>query len=112
MQKLQRPCLPLNALLLVAVLLLQGCKPDSTPDAFSFATQTKVAPNTLIESETATISGMNLPAQLIISGGEYSIDGSAYRSTPGLIKNDQKIRIRIRSSSESSGEPSLTSTIS
>jgi len=110
-QKLQRPFLPPCALLLGAVFLLQGCKPDSTPDAFSFATQTKVAPNTLIESETATISGMNLPAQLIISGGEYSIDGSAYRSTPGLIKNDQKIRIRIRSSSESSGEVSATLTI-
>lgn len=111
MQKMKRSFVRLDALLLVAVLLLQGCKIDSTPDAFSFASQSKVAPDTPIESEPATISGINVPARLSISGGEYSIDGGAYRDTPGVIKNDQKVRIRVQSSTESSGEVSATLTI-
>jgi len=100
-----------DALLLVAVLLLQGCKPDTTPDPFSFATQTKVAPDTPIESQPATISGINIPATLSITGGEYSIDGGAYRKTPGVVNNNERIRIRVRSSRESSGVASATLTI-
>jgi hypothetical protein len=110
-QKMKKSYLRLDALLLVAVFLLQGCKPDTEPDAFSFATQTKVSPDTPIESEPVTISGINIPAQLSITGGEYSIDGKAYRDNPGVVKNLQQVRIRVRSSSESSGEVSATLTI-
>lgn len=111
MKNIKRPTLPLSALLLVAAVLLQGCKIDTTPDTFTFATQSKVAPDTPIESEPVTISGINIPAQLSITGGEYSIDGRAYRSNPGVIMNDQKVRIRVQSSGESSGEVSATLTI-
>ena len=97
--------------MLVAVLLLQGCKIDTTPDAFSFASQTKVSPDTPIESEPVTISGINFPAQLSIAGGEYSIDGHPYRASPGVIKNNQQVRIRVQSASESSGQVSATLTI-
>jgi len=109
--KMKRAFLRPGTLLLVAALLLQGCKPDTTPDAFTFASQSKVSPDTPIESEPVTISGINIPAQLSIAGGEYSIDGDAYRTHPGTIKNNQKIRIRVRSSIESSGEVSATLTI-
>ena len=111
MQKIKRSYLRPDALLLVVVLLLQGCKPDNMPDPFTFASQSKVAPDTLIESEPVTISGINIPAQLSISGGEYSIDDRPYKAGPGAILNDQKVRIRVRSSSESSGEVSATLTI-
>jgi sugar lactone lactonase YvrE len=100
-----------NALLLSAVLLLLGCVPDAAPDAFSFASQTRVAAATHIESESVTVSGINIPAPLSITGGEYSIDGKAYRSNPGTIKVNQQVRIRVLSSSESSGEVSATLTI-
>jgi hypothetical protein len=110
-QIMKRPSLRLDTLLLVAVFMLPGCKPDTTPDAFGFATQSGVSPDTSIESEAVTISGINIPARLSISGGEYSIDGRAYRATPGVIKNDQQVRIRVQSSSESSGEVSATLTI-
>jgi hypothetical protein len=107
----KRSLLQLDALLLVAVLLLQGCKPDTTPDAFTFASQSKVSPDTAIESDPVTITGINIPAQLSITGGEYSIDGRPYRDSPGVIKNDQQVRIRVQSSAESSGEVSATLTI-
>jgi sugar lactone lactonase YvrE len=100
-----------NALLLSAVFLLQGCIPDTAPDAFSFASKTRVAAATQIESEPVTVSGINIPAHLSITGGEYSIDGKTYRSTPGTIKVNQKIRVRVLSSSESSGEVTATLTI-
>jgi len=101
----------LDALLLAAVFLLQGCKPDITPDPFTFASQSRVAPDTPIESESVTITGINLPAQVSITGGEYSIDGDAYRGHPGVITNNQKVRIRVRSSGESSGQVSAKLTI-
>jgi sugar lactone lactonase YvrE len=100
-----------NALLLSAVLLLQGCIPDTEPDAFSFASKTRVAAATQIESEPVTVTGINIPAPLSITGGEYSIDGKAYRRNPGTIKVNQQVRIRVLSSSESSGEVSATLTI-
>jgi hypothetical protein len=111
MQKMERTFLQLGALLLVSVLLLQGCKIDTAPEPFGFATQTRVAPDTPIESESVTITGINVPAQLSIDGGEYSIDGHAYRDTPGTVKNDQQVRVRVRSSGESSGEATATLTI-
>jgi hypothetical protein len=107
----KRSFIPLYTLLLVAVLLLQGCKPDAQPDAFTFTSQSRVAADTLVESEAVTLSGMNIPALLTIKGGEYSIDGGAYRSTPSTIKPDQKIRVRVRSSAESSGEVTAEVTI-
>jgi sugar lactone lactonase YvrE len=110
-KKMKMSFLQMNALLLAAALLLQGCKPDNMPDAFTFATQSKVSPDTTVESESVTISGINIPAPLSITGGEYSIDGKAYRDNPGVVQNNQRIRIRVRSSAESSGEVSATLTI-
>jgi hypothetical protein len=79
------------------------CKVDHTPDAFSFATRTKAAPGTWIESEAVTISGINVPVVMTIHGGEYSIDGGAYRKHPGTVRNGQQVLVRVRSSPESSG---------
>jgi hypothetical protein len=103
--------LRVNALLLAAALILAGCKPDTAPDPFSFPSQSKVAPDTLIESDPATITGINLPAKIFVDGGEYSIDGDAYRDHPGVIRAGQEIRMRVRSSAESSGTVSATVTI-
>lgn len=111
MQTMKMSFLRLDALLLVAVLLLQGCKIDTTPEPFAFANRSKVSADMPIESEPVTISGINVPTQLSITGGEYSIDGHAYRDAPGVIRNNQQVRIRVQSSGESSGEVSATLTI-
>ena len=78
MQTSKRMMFQRTALLLVAALALQGCKPDTTPDPFTFASQSKVSPDSLVESEAVTITGINLPTKVSIKGGEYSIDGDAY----------------------------------
>jgi outer membrane protein assembly factor BamB len=71
---------------------------DTTPDTFSFAQRADVPPDTLVESDPATISGINAPASISITGGEYAIDGTAYRSAAGTITNGQRVTVRVRSS--------------
>ncbi len=111
MHKMKRSFPQAGALLLVAALLLQGCKLDTTPDAFSFASQTNVAPDTLIESAPVTMTGITYQAPVSITGGEYSIDGGAYVDSAGKVEKHQKVRVRVRSSTESSGEVSATLTV-
>lgn len=123
MQKMKRSCLQLDILLLAAVLVLQGCGgggkkssntppvSDTTPSAFTFASQSDVAADTAIESAPVTISGINAPAPVSITGGEYSINGAAYSGSPGTISNNQQVRIRVQSSSSPSGQASATLSI-
>jgi hypothetical protein len=130
-----RPLLRADVLLLSAGLLLQlgvanaapgpagpaghagdkkpppALKADSRPDAFSFATKTKVPADTLVESDAVTISGINVPAPIAISGGEYSINGGAYRKGPGTIQDQESVRVRVRSSREPSGVVSAKLTV-
>lgn len=95
--KTKVPLLRLEALLLAALVLLQGCKLDSIPEPFTFASPSRVAPDTLVESDPLKISGIAFPAHVSITGGEYSIDGRAYRDGPGVVRNHQNIRLRVRS---------------
>lgn len=112
----------LPTLLLVVGLLLQACGGggggggsngggsggDTMPDAFTFATKTLAEPDTLVESDPVTISGISGAAAVSIVGGEYSINGDAYRSSSGTISNGQQIRVRVRSSDKSLGKASVT----
>lgn len=74
---------------------------DTTPDVFSFGSMSDVALNSLVESSPITITGINTPAALSITGGEYSIstdDGatwSAYSSTtPATVEESAMIKVR------------------
>lgn len=96
---------------LAAALLLQGCKYDVTPEPFAFAGQSKVAPDTFAVSNTVTIKGISPSAPVYIHGGQFAIDGGAWQSGPAVIDNRQKIRVRVRSSAESSGEATATLTV-
>ena len=52
---------------------------DETPDPFTFADQTDVTVNTTVMSNTITVSGINAPTPISITGGEYAIStGSCY----------------------------------
>ena len=74
---------------------------DSSPDAFGFATQSPVDINSEMLSETITISGFNLDADLSITNGEYSLDGGAsYSSADSTLSPNSSIQVRHTSSSE------------
>lgn len=71
---------------------------DTVPDAFSFPAKTAVALNTVVESDPATIAGINVPTAVSVSGGEYSLNGGAYTKVKGALKAGDILRVRHLSS--------------
>lgn len=72
---------------------------DSTPDQFSFTDQAAVTLNTLVESNTVIITGLEIAADISVTGGEYSINGGAFTSTSGLVNNGDSLTLRTTSAS-------------
>jgi hypothetical protein len=84
---------------------------DTVPNAFSFTDRTGVAKNTLITSNSITITGVNASTPVSVSGGGtplISINGGAW-VTGGNISNGQTLQVRLTSSS--SDLTTLTATI-
>ena len=73
---------------------------DTTPDPYSLLDQTGIALNTLTTSNTVTVTGIEAPAAVSITGGEYEINGGgAWTVAPGTVVNGNSIRVRQTSSS-------------
>ncbi|MDP3876580.1 MAG: multiheme c-type cytochrome [Methylobacter sp.] len=73
---------------------------DTTPDAFGFAAQTNVESATTITSNAITVSGINAPAAISISGGLYSLNGATFVATAGQVNNGDSARVQQISSPE------------
>ncbi|OQW97573.1 MAG: hypothetical protein BWK73_54130 [Thiothrix lacustris] len=84
---------------------------DTTPDAFSFSAKTAVALNTVVESDSATIGGINVPTAVSISGGEYSINGGAYTKAKGMLKAGDILQVRHLSSKAAKKTVTTTVTV-
>ena len=69
---------------------------DTTPDAFAFASAADVAVSAMARSEEVVIRGLNEPAPITITGGEYSIEGGPFTSEPGKITNGQRVVVRLK----------------
>ena len=87
--------------------------PDTTPDGFSFVAQTGLQPNALVTSNAITISGINTPAPISVSGGgsgsAYSIGCNGVFSTiAGSIANGQSVCIRQTTSTANNTTVSAT----
>ncbi len=83
---------------------------DTAPDAFSFTDQTDVAQNTLITSNSVTISGIDAPTPVSISGDgspEFRINGGSW-GTSGDIENGQSLELRLTSSTSTTTLHSAT----
>lgn len=72
---------------------------DTTPDAFSFTTQSNVNPSTVIESNTISVSGLNTSTTISITGGEYSINGGGYTLLSGSVSNTDTVKVKHTSTS-------------
>ncbi|ARU28347.1 hypothetical protein [Cellvibrio sp. PSBB006] len=68
---------------------------DITPDTFSFEAQTDVAFSALVESNSVTISGLDEPVIINVTGGEYSIDGAGFTPEEGVIQVGESVRLRV-----------------
>jgi Autotransporter beta-domain len=84
---------------------------DTTPNPFAFDPQTGVARSSLIESNSQTITGIDIAVPISVTGGEYSISNSAFTSAPGTISSSQSVRVRHASSASSSTNVTTTLTI-
>ncbi len=84
---------------------------DSTPNPFSFSAQTGVAVSTSTTSNTVTISGIDIPANISITGGEYSIGGAAFTGANGTVNNGQTVSVRVVSSANAGSTTQATVTI-
>ncbi len=84
---------------------------DTTPDAFSFTAKTAVALNTVVESDSVTIAGINVPTAVSISGGEYSINGGAYTKAKGKVTAGSSLKVRHTSSTKPKKRVTTTLTI-
>lgn len=75
---------------------------DTTPAAFSFAGLSNVDLGVWITSPVVVVTGINAPTPISVTGGEYSINGAAFTSAPGMVNNAQSVRVRVTSSSQHS----------
>jgi hypothetical protein len=84
---------------------------DTKPDQFIFVDQTGVALNTVITSNTITVSGINASTAISITGGKYSINGGSYRTTSSTVTNGNTVKVQLTSSTSANTTKSATLTI-
>lgn len=75
---------------------------DNTPNAFDFVNATGAQLLTLTTLAAITITGINAPTAISISGADaqYSINGGAYTSSPGTINNNDSVAVRLTSAAQ------------
>ena len=94
------------------IVTLSGTGTNAVPNAFSFVPLNNVDPSTTQVSNAITVTGTNVPATIgVSSGGEYSINGGAYTSTPGVVSPGALVTVRVTSSSSYDTPVSVVLTI-
>ena len=84
---------------------------DNTPDAFTFTALTNQLKNTLLESDTATITGIENGTAISVVNGEYKIGTGAYTTIAGTINNNDTVTLRQTSSSGYSTKTTTSITV-
>lgn len=85
---------------------------DTTPDAFAFAGRAGVALSTAVTSAAVTITGIDAPAAVTVTGGEYSIGCAAgFTTAAGMITAGQTVCVRHTSSALNGTATSTTLTV-
>ncbi|WP_286805040.1 MULTISPECIES: hypothetical protein [unclassified Marinimicrobium] len=67
---------------------------DTTPNAFGFAPQEGLDPETEVTSEEVEISGINTPVAVNITGGEYRVNGGEFTTEAGELQPGDAISLR------------------
>jgi hypothetical protein len=84
---------------------------DTLPDMFTLNTQTSVELNTVVTSNSITVSGIDAAAPISITGGTYSINGGSYTSDSGTVNNGDIVTVQLTSSGSYSTRTMATLTI-
>jgi hypothetical protein len=81
------------------------------PDNFAFRPRTSVAAGTLVESNEAVIYGINAPAPVAVTNGEYRINGGAWTAVAGNVQNGDRVQVRRFSSGTAGATVSTVLTV-
>ncbi|WP_295686422.1 lamin tail domain-containing protein [uncultured Nevskia sp.] len=84
---------------------------DGTPGAFNFAPVTDAEPGATVTSDSITVSGLEGPAAISVTGGLYSINNGAFTATPGTVDNGNTVRLRLTASAQFSTPVAATLSI-
>lgn len=84
---------------------------DTTPNAFTFTPQTNVALGATATSNEITVSGINAPTAISVTGGSYSIDGGTYTTAPLTVNNGQTVTVRHTAATTNSATTTTRLTI-
>ena len=88
---------------------LDGNDDDSTPDPVTFASQTGVARNTAVQSNTVTVTGIDVPIAIRISNGAYAIDcNGSFTTAAGTVSAGTRLCLRHTSANAYSTETVTT----
>lgn len=71
---------------------------DTIPGPFGFSAITGAQLNQIVESEIITIEGLQAPAYVSISAGEFRINDAPYREDSTLVNNSDNLQVRLQSS--------------
>lgn len=84
---------------------------STTPLPFNFIDRNNVELSTQIESNTITISGIDIPTDVTVIGGEYSKNGGSYTNSPTTAVNGDRFKVRLTSSGTYETTSSVTLTV-
>jgi hypothetical protein len=90
-----------------------GTSTATAPTEFTFSEKTGVALNTVVQSDSVTLSGFSSALAVSVSGAEseYSINGGAFTSAAGTILPNQTLRVQHTSASTASTAVTTTVTV-
>src|SRR5437667_5671258 len=71
--------------------------PDLIPDAFAFPPKTVQEAGIYVVSDAITVGGVSAPSPLSIVGGDYQINGGAFRSDAASVINGDQVSVRVLS---------------
>lgn len=85
---------------------------DMDPDPFAIVFPTSSRPpSTLFASAPIVVSGVSGPVTISALGGDYSVNGGAFTTVPGVVSNGNVVIVRLRTSPVAAGIASVTLTI-
>jgi len=87
---------------------------DTTPDPFAFTAVTGAQPDSLSVSNAITLAGMNTAAAISVggdAGASYSVNGSAYTASSGVVNAGDTVRVRVRAPAASGSTSAVTLTV-
>ncbi len=84
--------------LTVAITLPPGAdqSPDTTsPNGFKSQTKSIIWSGGTATFSEFTVLGINVPASISVVGGEYSKNGGAWTTSAGIVRNSDKVTVRV-----------------